>query len=117
MKPIRVTILFVIGIFSPSLAQSLQYDVNVMNADELYSDTTLTLSYRAIGAYTFSIVIFDSEKEIVHHFTGLKTHAGNVVIPAGSLDEGTYTCALEVNGRLGIRKKMKVYHRKHRPVI
>lgn len=98
----------------PAIFES-PYDLRTADPHSFYNDETTQISYRALGAETFSIVIYDDDKKLIQRFTNLKSTTGVVIVKPYTLKAGSYTYALEVNGRVGIRKKLTVLDSGSRP--
>jgi hypothetical protein len=66
-----------------------------------------SISYTAIDAEVFSIIINDEDGKTILTFSNLPK-IGEIVIKGDELPAGKYTYALIVNGRMVDRKKMTV---------
>jgi hypothetical protein len=91
------------------------YDLGDASPDTFYDDETAEIAYRALGAETFSIIVYDDNRKIVHRYTNLKNPAGVIIVKPRVLKAGSYSYALEVNGRIGIRKKLTILDSTGRP--
>jgi len=68
----------------------------------------IEIPYTALDAQTARLLIYNLAGEVVRSYA-LKSQAGKVVLPSGSLLPGEYVYVLAVDGRLVSRKKLVIH--------
>ncbi len=122
MRTILLVHVFIAGLVSAGYAQTSSkgifespYDLGVSDPNTFYDNDTTYIPYRALGAEEFAVLIYGDDGKIVHRYVDLRSASGVVKVMPYTLKAGTYTCALAVNGRVGIRKGFIVLDPASRP--
>jgi hypothetical protein len=92
-----------------TLEQKFYLSQNAPNP--FFTDGETLIEYRALSAYTFSVIVFDARETKVLQFDHLPGYEGNFKIKGSDLIPGEYWYALIINGRRVLTRKLKLLGR------